>query len=165
MRLYTVKHNQTEGDICDVLLAGFSPEQPLKKRKIISTSEKGVCYKADVRPERETVVFKVDGCIIKDGDKCDRLVLSRHVTDENTWIGHFVELKGRHVGHAVKQLEQSLQHRVFSHQSLKEKYARIVGRSFPSNVGDPLLERARVRFKAQYRCELKCMKSNQPDCI
>ena len=70
-----VKQNN---DICTELLAVHAPEQELKVRKSISTSEKGVRYTATVNPERETVVFQVDGCIICDGDKCDKLVLSKN---------------------------------------------------------------------------------------
>lgn len=55
-----VKQNN---DICTELLAVHAPEQELKVRKSISTSEKGVRYTATVNPERETVVFQVDGCI------------------------------------------------------------------------------------------------------
>lgn len=69
-----VKQNN---DICTELLAAHAPEQELKVRKNISTSEKGVRYTATVNPERETVVFQVDGCIICNGDKCDKLVLSK----------------------------------------------------------------------------------------
>ena len=49
-----VKQNN---DICTELLAVHAPEQELKVRKSISTSEKGVRYTATVNPERETVVF------------------------------------------------------------------------------------------------------------
>ena len=60
-------------DICSALLAAHVPEQGLKVRKNISTSEQGVRYTASVNPERETVVFQVDGCIICQGNKCDKL--------------------------------------------------------------------------------------------
>lgn len=56
--------DEQNNDICSELLAAHAPEQELKVRKNISTSEKGVRYTATVNPERETVVFQVDGCII-----------------------------------------------------------------------------------------------------
>lgn len=159
------KHNQNGQNICDVLLASFIPEQPLMSRKIVTTSENGVRYKAVVDPQRETIVFQVDNCIIVGGNKCDRLVLAKHPTDANAWIGHFVELKGCRIHDALEQLEQSVQHTTFSHRTLKKKYARIVGRSFPANAANPEFERARIRFRNLYRCELKRLKSDQPDRI
>ena len=159
------KHNQNEQSICDVLLTRFIPEQPLISRKIVTTSENGVRYKAVINPERETIVFQVDNYIIVGGNKCDRLLLTKHLTDANACIGHFVELKGCDIHHALEQLEQSVQHATFSHQTLKKKCARIVGGSFPANAGNPEFERARNKFRQQYQCELKRLKSDQPDRI
>ncbi len=152
-------------DICGKLLESYSPEQPLLVRSQLSTSEKGVCYKARVNPERETIVFQVDGCIIKKNNRCDKLVLSKCSDEENHWSGHFVELKGVDVTHAVDQLEHSLKHQLFQHKTLVKKFARVVGRSFPSNSGNQEFEKARVRFRKFYDCELKRLKSNQPDVI
>lgn len=157
--------DEQNNDICTELLAVHAPEQELKVRKSISTSEKGVRYTATVNPERETVVFQVDGCIICDGDKCDKLVLSKNPTDTKTWIGHFVELKHSDVEHAIDQLEATIRHTVFKHPSLTRKYARIVATRFPANNGNTPFERARERFADKYRCNLKRLKPNQPDSI
>ena len=45
------KKNNT--NICDELLAKYAPQQRLQIRKNISTSEKGIHYRAAVNPERE----------------------------------------------------------------------------------------------------------------
>ena len=74
-------------------------------------------------------------------------------------------MKGCDIHHALEQLEQSVQHATFSHQTLKKKCARIVGGSFPANAGNPEFERARNKFRQQYQCELKRLKSDQPDRI
>ena len=159
------KHNPKSPNICDILLDNFNPEQPLISRKVVTTSENGVRYKAVVNPARETIVFQVDNYIIADGNKCDKLVLAKHPTDANAWVGHFIELKGSRINDALVQLEQSVQHAIFSHQTFKKKCARIVGRSFPANAANPDFERARIRFRDLYKCELKRLKSDQQDQI
>ena len=108
---------------------------------------------------------QVDGCIICNGDKCDKLVLSKNPTDTKTWIGHFVELKHSDVEHAIDQLEATIRHTVFKHPSLTRKYARIVATRFPANNGNTPFERARERFADKYQCNLKRLKPNQPDSI
>lgn len=152
-------------DICNDLLSRYVPEKPLQVYKIISTSEKGIFYVANVVPEREAVVFQVDGCIITVGCKCDKLILSKNPTGANTWIGHFIELKGTDVAHAIEQLEASVRHDSFRDASLSKKHARIVANSFPSSRANPVIERARCKFRQQYHCELRTLKSRQPDTI
>ncbi|WP_300904171.1 hypothetical protein [uncultured Alistipes sp.] len=152
-------------DIYEVLLENYVPEQPLKKRKSIATRERGAIYKADIVPERETVVFVVDGEIITDKNRCDRLILSKSIENEKVWWGHFVELKGVKIEHALVQLEATIQHERCNHPTIQRKFARIVGRSFPASSANPLIEKARIRFRERYKCELKCLKSQQPDKI
>ena len=152
-------------DICKILLENYVPEQPLKNRKKIATHERSVVYRADIVPERETVAFVVDGQIITDGNRCDRLILSKAIGNEGLWWGHFIELKGVDVEHAITQLEATIQHQRCTHPTMQRIFARIVGRSFPASSANPLVEKARVRFRKRYKCELKCFKSQQPDKI
>ncbi len=152
-----------KSNICSDLLDKYKPEQQLKVRKNISASEKGVTYTATVNPERETVVFQVDGCIVTGGNKSDRLILS--ASEGTDWLGHFIELKGCDIRHAIEQLEATLMCPEFNDKTLVRRFARIVGRSFPSNTGNPILEKARNRFREKYKCELKSLKSFQPDKI
>lgn len=105
------------------------------------------------------------GCIITSGCKCDKLLLSKNPSDLATWFGHFIELKGTDVGHAIDQLEATIQHPLFNDNSLVKKFARIIARSFPSSKGDPIVEKARIRFKQHYQCELKTLKSQNPDTV
>ena len=152
-------------DIYTTLLAKSTPEQTLSTRNKISTSEKGIYYRAIVKPKRETVVFQVDGGLICDGNKCDKLILSRNPIDSDSWIGHFIELKRKDVTHAITQLKATISHPIFKHVTLKKKYARIVCTHIPSNSGNLSLERYRNEFRAKYQCELKTLKNNQTDQI
>ena len=151
--------------ICERLGMIYGFDQPLLVRRKLAAKEKGVVYHANVVPERETAVFQVDGKIITEGNKCDKLVLSQEVGLKGSWRGHFIELKGTDVRHAVAQLESTINHAVFKDDSLSLKFARIVARSFPSSKADPFFEKARARFKKEYSCELKTLKSGQDDLI
>ena len=148
-------HNQLEA-------SGIVAEQPLVDRKILTTSERGMRYVLNIGKDAlPTVVYQVDGVIITVGNKCDKLVLVNR--SENNWCEVLVELKGKNVSHAVEQLRSSLNADVLKHPTNKEIRARIVAVSFPSNKSDMTLERAKRDFIKQFRCELRGIKSNQPD--
>lgn len=105
-------------DIYQTLSARYIPEKPLKTYSIIATEEKGIHYRANITPPRGAAIFQVDGCIITSGCKCDKLLLSKNPSDLATWFGHFIELKGTDVGHAIDQLEATIQHPLFNDNSL-----------------------------------------------
>ena len=127
-----------ESDIYSILTTKYNPEQLLKRRKVISTGEKGVKYLAYIIPERETAIFQVDGEIIVEGDKCDKLVLSKNTDNERTWSAHFIELKGSDVEHAIKQIETTMKNPLFMHPTLTKRAARIVAKKFPVFVGNSI---------------------------
>ena len=54
---------------------------------------------------------------------------------------------------------------MLAHSANKEKRARIVAASFPSNRGDMTMEKVKIRFKKIYKCDLRGLKSGQPDKI
>lgn len=151
--------------IYDILSNITEPEKNLQIRKNISVSEGKAIYVATVNPERKVAVFPVDGKLITEGNKCDKLILSQYDGSEAEWIGHFIELKGCDTSHAITQLEATLNNKMFQDVSLKQKYARIVGRKFPANTGNSDIERARINFIKRYKCELKCLKYSQEDKI
>lgn len=105
-------------DIYQTLSTRYIPEKPLKTYSIIATEEKGIHYRANITPPRGAAIFQVDGCIITSGCKCDKLLLSKNPSDSATWFGHFIELKGTDVGHAIDQLEATIQHPLFNDNSL-----------------------------------------------
>ena len=147
------------------LLTGkrFVPDQELKKRKFISTSEKGTKYILNLgRDGKNSVAFQVDGYIITDGSKCDKLILID--LGANSWCEILVELKShRNTSKAIEQLENTLSSGKLFHVSNKIVRARIVAQAFPCNRANPEVERAKQRFRARYNCELKNIKSHQPD--
>lgn len=140
---------------------GYVTEQSLKVRKVVTTAENGKRYVLQVSDSKESTVYQVDGHIITAGSKCDKMVLVKE--DSGNWIQIFVELKGVDVHHAIEQLESTLQNKKLRHATNKEKRARVVAASFPSNRGDTTLEKAKIHFLKTYQCDLRGLKSNQPD--
>lgn len=140
---------------------GYIVEQPLTVRKKVSTSENGKRYTLEISDSKESVVYQVDGHIITQGNKCDKMVLVERANDD--WMQILVELKGVDVNHAIVQLESTLQNGKLKHPTNKEKRARIVAASFPANRGNTVLEKAKIRFRQVYQCDLRGLKSNQPD--
>lgn len=89
---------------------GFSPEQQLEVRSRISTTEKGKKYILVTDGIKKSVVYAVDGNILKDGQRCDKLILvkrSENDVEPEQWTEVFVELKGVDTGHAINQLRET----------------------------------------------------------
>lgn len=145
---------------------GFSPEQRLMTRARISTSEKGKRYVLVTNGVEESVVYAVDGDIVKEGQRCDKLVLVKRSAKDAVpehWTEIFVELKGVDAGHAIGQLRETLNNRIFVHPSNDVIRARIVAHSFPSNKSNPVMEKAKQEFRKTFNCDLRGMKSGQED--
>lgn len=143
-------------------LSCFAPEKAKDACKIMSLEEQGVKYVMEFNPPVDCVAYTVDGNIIKGTgtDKCDKLVFAKSV---KRLVSIFVELKGSDVAHAVKQLEATINHPLFSKNRTDRIVARIVSRKMPANAGNSVVVKAKKRFRVKYNCELLCIKSNNPD--
>ena len=82
-----------------------------------------ITFQNTSRKEYQSVT--VDGCVIKEGNKCDFLLVSNEYGDQ-----YFVELKGENVNHAVEQLETSM-------EQLMDKRKNVIHKAFvvSSNAG------------------------------
>lgn len=146
--------------------AGYNPSLQLQKRKVVSVSEQGKKYTLHLSGKEHSVVYDIDGYIIKDGSRCDKLILvdlSQANSNEN-WTEIFVELKGKDINHAIDQLRSTLKQHIFRHPANKIVKARIVAASFPSNKSNPVVAKAKIEFaKPPYGCELRCLKNGQTE--
>lgn len=146
--------------------AGYTPEQVLQIRQKISVSEKGKRYLLKTNGVEKSVVYAVDGVIVKEGPKCDKLVLVKRSAKDakpEQWTECFVELKGKDTKHAIEQLRQTLKKEVFKHTSNDDIRARIVAQSFPSHKSNSTMEKAKQEFRRDYNCDLRGMKTGQED--
>ncbi len=72
-------------------------------RRVIVLQEGAAKYIAN-NPGRSTVQhFKVDGCLITDGKRCDDMIVLPE--DDSCYL---IELKGNHLDHAIVQINTSL---------------------------------------------------------
>lgn len=112
------------------------------------------------------MVYAVDGNIVKEGQRCNKLVLVKRSDsggNPGRWTEAFIELKGVDVVHAIGQLRETLRKSIFKHPSNDDVRARIVGQSFPSSKSNPVMEKAKQEFRKKYNCDLRSMKSGQDD--
>lgn len=158
-KAYDSTHERLEAE-------GYAPEQVLKVRAKVCVSENGKRYLLTTNNKEESVVYAVDGNIVKEGLKCDKLILlkrSAKGAKPEQWTEVFVELKGVDTNHAIDQLRQTLKKAIFKHLSNDDIRARIVAQSFPSNKSNPAMEKAKQEFRKDYRCDLRGMKSGQEE--
>jgi hypothetical protein len=156
---YKSTHEQLDAE-------GFSPEQPLMVRTKISTNEKGKRYILVTTGIEESVVYAVDGNIITNGLRCDKLILVKRSASgakPEQWTESFIELKDVDTNHAIDQLKETLKKSIFKHPSNDIVRARIVAQSFPANKSNPAMEKAKQEFRKVYNCDLRGMKSGQED--
>lgn len=145
--------------------AGFKPEQTLLVRKTVVTQEKGIKYALDVKANYPSTVFQVDGCIIKSGRKCDKLVLVNTKSEApEEWIQIFVELKGHDAIHGIEQLLDTVKNDKFIDKSNKVRKARLVATSIPSNRANPMVEKLKREFK-KIKVDYKSLKPGQRDSL
>lgn len=150
----------------EVLTAsGYISEQPLSVRKTLVTQELGKRYTLDISSGKPSALFQVDGYIIKQGMKCDKLVLVRgREIQEEAWTQIFVELKGHDAIHGMEQLLATVRSAVFCHASNMCRKARLVATSFLSNKSNPKVEKMRQEF-ARLKVDYKNLKPGQKDVV
>ncbi|HHH53224.1 MAG TPA: hypothetical protein ENK91_06165 [Bacteroidetes bacterium] len=98
----------------------ITPCNRLRTDKIISVSENKRTFKINNKSLLSINQVKVDGCFITSGNKCD--FLFEIITNKVEKV-FYVELKGRHIEDAIKQLEATLIHCKPYHGAItKESY-------------------------------------------
>lgn len=144
--------------------SGFDPEKSLESRKVMVTAEEGKKYTLAIADEKESVLFQVDGEIIRKGLRCDKLILVKLCAEQGNeeWAEIFVELKGKDVAHAIEQLKATIVNKIFKHESNKIVRARIVAASFPANKSNPIMEKAKQEF-AKMHCDLRGIENGRID--
>ncbi|MCM1490815.1 MAG: hypothetical protein NC095_08320 [Muribaculum sp.] len=143
--------------------AGFYPSQKWMIRKGLSVSENGKTYMLPIVPAKNSAVYQIDGDVIADGRKCDKLVV---IIDNQDHASIFVELKGKDITHAIDQLESTLTHKYFKQNQCNWRNIRarvVTGGSGPTSSASKVVTDAKIRFLKKYHCDLRILKSNQPD--
>lgn len=146
---------------------GFHPYMGWKERSVVSVSENGKTYKANVAEGLKSAAFQVDGEIINDGAKCDKYLAALDTKKDNqNGVAVFIELKGKDISHAIDQLEATLKSRQFQPYPQHDDIVRariVTANCGPKSSSKVKLEEARIRFKTQYNTVLRVLKNLQTD--
>jgi hypothetical protein len=94
----------------------------------------------------EITKIQVDGCLEIDGVKCDWMF-----TMDNPPIEIYVELKGRDVKHAFKQLENTI--KVVSRSNTAKRFCYVVASKCP--LSSPDIQNQQKAFKRDYNATLR----------
>lgn len=126
--------NKVDACICETTDSQIKFEE--NKRKVVFQNPQRRSYKC----------VDVDGCTIKDGIKCDKLLLSADEHEER-----YVELKGTDVMHAIDQLEETIK-RLGEYDD--DRHAYVVS----TNVAPAINTKCQAKikhFKEKHHSELK----------
>jgi hypothetical protein len=96
-------------------------------------------------PQKSKIrIIRVDGCVIKQGIRCDYLIILPNELEI------YVELKGKDVEHAVKQLESSI--KKLTKNLFSEKLCFVASTRCPIN--SPQIQKLKKNFKRNYNAKL-----------
>jgi hypothetical protein len=113
--------------------------------KIVFQDGRGKSKMCFSNPNRRKIKkITVDNCIIKDGKRCDFLLI-----DHNN-IEHFIELKGKKVEYASTQIIETINK--ISQDVNALKYSFIVSTSCPLITSE--IQILKIKFKKKYNCIL-----------
>ena len=101
-------------------------------------------FRLDNQKKAKIRVVRVDDCAIKQGLRCDYLL----ILPDNLEI--YVELKGKNVEHAVKQLESSIKQLTDSLSA--EKLCFVASTRCP--ITSPQIQKLKKNFKRNYNAKL-----------
>ncbi len=145
---------------------GFVPEQNLQFRSKVAVCEKGKRYALVTTEDQDSVVYAVDGYVVKEGQRCDKLLIVRRTPEgqvPENWSEIFVELKGTDIEHAVAQLRATLSNSLFRHPTNDDIRSRIAAQSFPAHKSDATMEKSKIEFRKSFNCDLRGMKTGQEE--
>lgn len=116
----------------------------VRNDKIIALKENKSCFRFLNPDQKEIECILVDGCAVKEGIRCDYLLIDANKTE------HFIELKGTDISYAAEQLEVSIKR--LSRDKGIFKYSFIVAVRCPLSGTD--IQLLKKKFKRNYHSEL-----------
>ncbi|UMR32901.1 hypothetical protein MJ904_12475 [Massilia sp. MB5] len=96
------------------------------RRKIVSISENGRCYRGSNGSQKQLSCYQVDGGLINVGPRCDFAL-----TNNNEDKVYLIELKGKDICHAADQIRTTID-KLSSQLAGKVVFARIICTRVPS---------------------------------
>lgn len=106
-------------------------------------------------------VVQVDGCAIKEGVRCDYLVIPDQEDIKKT-LEIYIELKGSKISHAIDQLEATLK-QLSDDPAKQEKVCIIVSSQCP--LTKPEIQKFKLKFKKTYNAKLEVKNMTYTYCL
>ncbi len=127
----------------------ITPCNSLTTNKIVTVSENRRKFTIDNSSALSINRVQVDGCYITSGLKCDYLF---EIIDNNNIIKVFyVELKGKNIEHAIKQLTATVAHCKLIHKDIKRECYIVASRVPKSSTSAQNLKK---EFKRKHNIQL-----------
>ena len=120
----------------------------LTANKIVTVSENKRKFTIQNSSSLQINQVKVDGCYITSGSKCDYLF---EIINKNIIAVFYVELKGKNIEHAIKQLEATIIYCKSIHKDIK-KECYIVASRVPK--GSTSAQNLKKEFKRKHKIQL-----------
>lgn len=99
----------------------------LDNRKTIVTEENGRKHILNNPEGRRICRYRVDGCLISEGNKCDFMVVVHTLKESDGLEAIFlVELKGSDLVHAIRQIDHVVEYLASKHLIVNSVQARII---------------------------------------
>jgi hypothetical protein len=138
-------------------MARFKDCAEIKDHSLIVLRDDGSkndCHFVINNTSRQSItIVHIDGCVIKQGIRCDYLVLPETVVPTEEI---YIELKGSDVKHAIDQLENTIL-KISSNVKDTNKQCFIIVRSHcPMHNGQ--IQKNQIFFKKKYKSTLKVCK-------
>ncbi len=106
-------------------------------------------------------VIHVDGCAIKEGLRCDYLVIPDEQDLKKT-LEIYIELKGSKIRHAIEQLEETMK-KLSDNPTQQEKVCIIISTRCPLTGTD--IQNFKQDFKKKYNAKLEVKNKTYIYCL
>lgn len=124
-------------------------EQSKKDSKIVLKEKKNKSQFVIDNPQRLNVlIIEVDGCVIREGLKCDYLILPKA---EEYQIEIYLELKGKDIPHGVQQIETTIK-KLSDNIQKQDKICLIVSTRTPKISTE--IQGYKKKFKKNFNADL-----------
>lgn len=140
---------------------GYKPQKEYRLDKIYVAKEGRAEYRLEdiICP---SVAYDIDGYLINDNttNKCDKLLLIRvddgeENSDEQQWQQYFIELKGKNIKDALRQILSTIGEPIFKHHSNIQRFARVASSgAIPKNNSDKTVETLKRELMKKYTCDV-----------
>lgn len=127
------------------------------RAKIIVSQDKGQTRKHIAHNHSSAKVshYRVDGVIIKQGNKCDYLLLNN---DKRT--AYFIELKGSDLVWAAKQIEATQQILQKDLEAYSKEYRIVASRCKTQEIESAEFKKYRFKWKKKLKYKAECLEEN-----